>query len=264
MPELPDVETMRRYLESEGLGRRIDAVEVLDPLVLRGLDPATLRDALAGRSLTETYRRGKWLFAGPDGGPWLGMHFRMTGALHASAPEEAPPPHTRVSLRFADGGALHFRDQRRLGVVTLVGDLDAFLAAKRLGPDALDPKLTSAEFVRRLSGRRGPLKGMLLDQSLVAGIGNIYGDEICHAARLSPFSRVEHLSAEEMGALFRAMRSVLRTAVERKAGERGLPRAWLIPERHDGGHCPRCGGPVSRRRFQGRYTYWCPCSQREA
>lgn len=261
MPELPDVETMRRHLQAEAVGRRIEGVAVPDPLVLRGLAPAALDDALAGKELTDTLRWGKWLFAAAAGaGPWLLLHFGMTGSLAVVAPGVSAPDHTRVRFRFADGGSMCFRDQRRFGRVGLVDDPRAFARSKRLGPDALDRELTERVFADRLGKRRGVLKGVLLDQGFVAGLGNIYADEVCHEGRIGPFSRVEHLRAEDVRRLFHAMRQVLGTAVRAEADASRFPKSWLLAARHPGGCCD-CGGEVARRRFEGRYTYWCPRCQ---
>lgn len=260
MPELPDVETMRRLLDREALHRKVTAVEVHDRLVMRGMAPSELADAVVGRALVGTDRRGKWLFAEVERGPWLTLHFGMTGALMVTGSDDAEPRHARVTFRFEDG-ALHFRDQRRLGRVGSTADLGAFIEAKRLGPDAMDPELTGDAFAARLERRRGPLKGVLLDQGFVAGIGNIYADEIFYAARIAPLSPAEGLSAEDRRRLYKAMRSVLRTAVDREAGARGFPEGWLIPHRHKDADCPGCRGKVVRQRFQGRYTYWCETCQ---
>lgn len=262
MPELPDVEMLRRYLEAEALGRRIADVEVRDKRTLRELSPSELAEAVDGKPMTATGRRGKWLFARVGRAPWLVMHMRMTGTLRVTERGEPLPPFTRVTFHFADGGALHFCDQRRFGIIGLTSDPDVLAYTHHLGPDALDPRLSASAFGDRLAKRRGSVKTLLLDQSLVAGVGNIYGDEICLAAGISPLSRVEDLSAEERQSLYRAMRSVLTTAVQRMAEGRSFPRGWIIAERHEGGVCPRCGEPVSRVRLRGRYSYWCPCVQR--
>ncbi len=261
MPELPDVETMRRYLTAEALGRRVADIEVRDRRTLRDLPPRELAEAVSGKPLTVTARHGKWLFAEVGRGPWIVMHFRMTGSLAVTPPGAPPSRFARVRFRFADGGALEFRDQRRFGLIVLADDPAAFAAAHRLGPDALDPRLTAAAFEERLSKRHGPLKTVLLDQAFVAGIGNVYGDEVCHAAGLAPLSRVEDLSPKERRAVYRAMRGVLDTAVKRMTEGRPFPNGWLIDERRAGGVCPRCGEPVSRAKLQARYTYWCACSQ---
>lgn len=262
MPELPDVEIARRFIADTSLGRPIADVEVLDLRPLGALPAGALADALRGREFVTTSRRGKWLFAEAEDGPWLVLHLRMTGSLGVTDPGESAPPYTRVSFRFADGGALHFRDPRRFGVVGLTADPKGFAAQHHLGPDALDAGLTLARFDARLARKRSALKATLLDQSFVAGVGSIYGDEICHAAGLSPTARTQRLSAEDRRAVYRAMRGVLKTAVDRMAEDRPLPRTWLILQRHEGGRCPRCGEPVARVRVQGRYSWWCPCSQR--
>jgi formamidopyrimidine-DNA glycosylase len=265
MPELPDVEHMRRYFESEALGVPLVGVEVRDPLLLRGLEPSALDGALVGAGFASTYRHGKYLFASTAEGdrPWLLLHFGMTGGLERTQLGEVDPRYTRVSFRFADGGALHLRDQRRLGRVGLVDDPAGFVAGKRLGPDALDPALTAPAFDERLAQRRGFLKGVLTNQQFVAGLGNIYADEVCLAAGLAPFSLVEHLSKDDRRELHKTMRRVLGKAIDLLEAGRDFPRSWLLTQRRADGDCRGCGGKVARRRFEGRYTYWCPRCQKE-
>lgn len=261
MPELPDVETMRRYLEREALRSRIVRIDVLDRRELRGLPPAELAAEVEGKRFSSTARHGKWLFARMDQAPWLLMHFGMTGSITVTPADEPPPAHARVAFRLDEDRVLYFRDQRIFGRVGVVDDPDAFAANKHLGPDALDPTLTESSFAERLASRTGPLKGVLLDQRFVAGLGNIYADEVCHEARIGPLSRVEHLGPEQRRALFRAMRDVLCTAVRYEAVSSRFPESWLTRERRPDGVCPGCGDGIARSRFQGRYTYWCPSCQ---
>ncbi|GAA2151365.1 Fpg/Nei family DNA glycosylase [Actinomadura napierensis] len=252
MPELPDVEGFRRVLAAH-TGDRIRSVEVRDAGVLRGVSAGRLGRALRGHRFEEPRRRGKWLVA-PVQGPVLMLHFGMTGSLSWHAGDEPVHPHDRVIWRFGDG-ELRYRDMRKLQGVRLAEDGDeADRRLADLGPDALD--LSRDGLADRLRDRRGRLKSALTDQSVIAGLGNLLADEICWRARINPLRRARDLDGDEVKALHRAMRDVLRRSVE---AERVPPRrTWLTGARDDPeGACPRCGTRLSRRRVSGRMTVWC-------
>jgi formamidopyrimidine-DNA glycosylase len=254
MPELPDVEGFRRRLERHARGRRIMEVEVLDAGVVRNSDAARLRQALAGRRLEQPERRGKWLLA-PTDGPVLLLHFGMTGSLEWDA---EPHPHDRVVLTL-DGGELRYRDQRKLQGLWLAHDDEE--AARILGPQGPDALgLPKARLRERLVGKRTGLKAALMDQAVVAGLGNIVTDEILWRARLHPDRRPGSLSPAEWDRLHRALGSVLRESV--KEGHVPPRRSWLTgvrDERHP--TCPRCQAALRRTRSGGRATLWCPACQ---
>ncbi len=263
MPELPDVEIFRRVLERHGLDRIVTAVEVSDPRIVADVGPAALARALAGDRLVATRRHGKNLFAARGRGGHLWMHFGMTGSLEPF--REEPPAHARVLFRFAQGPHLAFVDQRRLGRVGLVEDIGAWLQAQGIGPDALDPSLTAGWFAAALGDGRRSVKAALMDQGLVAGIGNVYADEILFQAGLRPDVPVSALDGSWRERLFGVMREVLRTAVDRgAAAERyveRLPDDYLTKRREKGAHCPRCGTPLETLRIGGRTSYFCPRCQ---
>ena len=258
MPELPDVETFRRRLAHTGLHREISRVEVRDPSLLHGVKRDRLRQVLRDSDLTTTRRHGKHLFAKTDGA-WLVEHFGMTGYLLSTADKDALPEHTRFVLHFTDGRSLALVDQRRLGSVGLVDDPDHFVADEQLGPDAL--AVTEAELGELLAGRRGGLKSALMDQRLLAGIGNIYSDEILFQARLHPKLSASDLDEAARRRLHRQVRRVFRTAIERRADPRCLPHSWLLRHREDGAPCPRGNGRVRRLTPHGRGAYYCPTCQ---
>jgi formamidopyrimidine-DNA glycosylase len=252
VPELPDVEGFRRVL-AEHTGEQIRGVRVWDAGVLRGTTEQALKDALRGRRFEEPRRRGKWLIA-PVGGPVLIFHFGMTGSLSWHSPDEPPHRHDRVAWSLADGD-LRFHDMRKLHGIRLAGDEEE---AERIigdvGPDALD--VSRKRFGEQLSGRRGRLKSVLIDQSVLAGLGNLLADEICWQARISPLRAVTDLSETDLAALYRTMRRVLQESVkvERVPGW----DTWLTGARDEqDGPCPRCGTMLSRRRVSGRTTVWC-------
>ncbi|HXF57459.1 MAG TPA: DNA-formamidopyrimidine glycosylase family protein [Actinomycetota bacterium] len=254
MPELPDVERLRRAFRAHASGRTVERVWA-DPAVLRNVGPRELQEALRGRTFGEPGRHGKWLIGWTDG-PALLLHFGMTGGLVWSGDEPARHRHDRMGIGFVGGGELRYRDQRKLGGVWLAGEPDevaAHLAA--LGPDAL--AVPEPELARRLSRRRGSLKAALLDQTVVAGVGNLVADEALWRARLHPERPVPSLAPEERRRLARALQRVLVGLVERGPG-----RGWLLAVRDlPGVACPRCRGPLQRTRVAGRTSVFCPRCQ---
>jgi formamidopyrimidine-DNA glycosylase len=212
-----------------------------------------------GRAITRLERHGKWLLARMDGGPWLAIHFGMTGRPVYVGPGEPVPAHARLVLRLADGGRLALDDPRRFARVELADEPGAFARARGLGPDAL--AVDRGRIVALLSRRRGSVKSALLDQRLVAGIGNLYADEILFQSRIHPRRDVAVLGAGERARLHRVMRRVLTTAAERGADARRYPRSWLLPRRAPGAACPRCGTRLERIVVAARGTVLCPRCQ---
>jgi formamidopyrimidine-DNA glycosylase len=271
MPELPEVETVRRQIEPELLGRTIDAVEVLDERWTRPHPPAAVEEALTGRSITAVERRGKYLVVRLDDGSALVMHLRMTGNLLLREPG-GEARHLRVRIFLDDDSELWFTDARRFGhgVVLAGGELDAYFAS-RLGIEPLGGDLTPAVLLELAAGRRAPLKSFLLNQSGVAGIGNIYADEALFRAHLHPLSpagsmRLEH--AEELrDGIVDALEAGLAhggSSIDdyRDArGERGSMQDEFLVHTREGEPCLRCGETIRRVVVSGRSTYFCPGCQ---
>jgi formamidopyrimidine-DNA glycosylase len=230
--------------------------------MVRGITVAALKKRLEGGKFTATARHGKILFLKLDRGFWLLLHFGMTGSLDYAADTGRAPPYTRLLVRFAKGRRLAFIDPRGLGRIGLVDDPVAFVARERLGPDALSPGVGLAEFRHLLAERRGAIKPALMDQRFIAGIGNIYSDEILFQARLDPRAEARALGDAATARLHGALRRVLQTAIERKAEPERMPRSWLLPIRGKGGSCPACGGPLRQSASGGRHGYYCPACQR--
>ena len=259
MPELPDVEVFRRRLVEATTDRRIEGVDVLDGEVL-ATTRAELDRALAGSRVSGTRRHGKQLYVGLGDGPPLRLHFGMTGYLTTVADHDEPPRHTRVVLALSRGRRLLLVDQRKLGEVGLVDSADDDVAQRDLGPDALDLDLAGLREV--LARSRGALKRTLMAQGRIAGLGNIYSDEVLFQARLDPWAPAAEVSRGEAQRLHRQLRRVLERAVEGEV--RDFPRGWLLHRRDDGARCPRCGGPVERFTAAGRHGFRCPaCQSRE-
>lgn len=259
MPELPDVEVYRRELQSKALNQRIAAVDVKSPRILGRFPAKRFIEGLRGRRLTGTQRHGKRLYATLDGGGVLALHFGMTGALRYFAGEDPEPAFDRVRIDFENGRHLGYYNRRMIGRVALLDDAQADIAARELGPDALD--LDPETFRERLAGSRGAIKSVLMDQTAIAGIGNIYADEILFQARVHPQARTAELDAATIRRIHKTMQAVLKKAIERGAEPERLPRNFLIPRREAGETCPACGGRIARVAVGGRSTYFCPRCQ---
>jgi formamidopyrimidine-DNA glycosylase len=267
MPELPDVELFRRYVDETCKGRTIERVIVNDPKMLRHISTETFQARLKGTRILRARRHGKHLLLQLAPAGWLTMHFGMNGSLKHLSDGEADPPFDRVRLDFVDGHHLAYINPRRLGGVEFVEDTDAFIATQKLGPDVLDPHFDLDAFEQALSERKRDIKSVLMDQTAMAGIGNIYSDEVLFQAGIHPRASADRLDRKSRQQLFRQINRVLETAVERGAGAEiapdALPRSFLLPWRKMGGRCPRCGGKISTIKFSGRTAYYCPRCQKK-
>ena len=258
MPELPEVERARALIEERALGREIAAVDDTDTYVCRPHGPGELSDALVGAQFTSAHRRGKTMWVATDRGPVLGLHLGMAGKIvigDAEAGEPKPdgpvlrPVWDRFTVEFADGSALILRDKRRLGRAVLDPIID------HLGPDAAE--VTRKAFRERVGHGAAPLKARIMDQSVIAGVGNLLADEALWQAGLSPLRPAGELDDTELDHLRNAIRAATRSALRKG----GVHTGELIPHRTRDGHCPRCGTPMSRATVGGRTTYWCPADQ---
>lgn len=261
MPELPDVVGSQKYLEATALHQRIAKTSVFDERILGEVSTRALARRLNGNALEETARHGKYLFASLTGGGWLVLHFGMTGGLGYYGESGAPPEYARVVLDFDNGFHFAYINQRVLGRVDVADDLDSFIEQENLGPDALSPALDRAAFCERLQQRRGPIKSRLMDQSLVAGIGNVYSDEILFQVGFHPATPVSDLGDDDLARLYRTMRRVLRVASEHNGHVEEFPRGYFLPHRGEDGACPKCGGPLRSVKVTGRTAYFCPQRQ---
>ena len=262
MPELPEVEIFKRYLDATSLYQRIDAVDVRNAYILKDVTARELGRRLKGRRFELSRRHGKHLFARADGDLWLRLHFGMTGLLQYFKNEEQAPQHARVVFVFANNHRLAFDDQRQFGQIGLLKDVDEFLKKRTLGPDALEIDL--GEFRKILGKRRGAVKSILMNQRLIAGIGNIYADEILFRARIHPATEITCLGDKILTKLFRATRYILEKAIAAKADVNQTPKSWLLPHRGKGGKCPRCGRGLRSSRIGGRTACFCAHCQRRA
>lgn len=263
VPELPEVAARQQILEAHALGRTVKDVRVLDDRILSGVSARTLKRKLIGGKLTRTHRHGKYLFAKLTGDGWLAFHFGMTGRLIPMRKGDELPRHAKVVLT-THRGALAFRCPRLFGWVSVIDDAESFIADRKLGPDAMSEELTLGRFQSLLSGRRGKLKATLLNQSFIAGVGNLWADETCFQAGLHPGTAIDRLSKARREGLYRTMRRVLKAAMKVGGGEDGqlLPKHFLLDHRGPDGACPACGGKLSTGTYGGRTTWFCRRCQR--
>jgi formamidopyrimidine-DNA glycosylase len=261
MPELADVEGYRRYLARHAKGKRIDGVEAPSADLLRNTSPAGLGRALRGRRFAAPDRHGKWLIALTDGDSSVLMHFGMTGDLSWSAGgSSGRHPHDRVVFRLGGGEELRYRNMRKFGGIWLArSEPEIGRITGPLGPDALD--LDRGAFEELIASRRGGVKAALMNQRLLAGIGNELSDEILWRARIHPETGLGSMSRRARGRIYDAMREVLTDS----ARHGRIPRkpGWIEEVRRTpDAKCPRCGTKLRRATVAGRTAYWCPRCQR--
>jgi formamidopyrimidine-DNA glycosylase len=272
MPELPEVETVRRSLELHVAGRRITSVEGENVALRRPLQPKALAGALIGGGFEAFRRRGKFLLADLDRGGSLLVHLGMTGRLHI-ATNEPHLPHTHLVLGLDDGRELRFVDARRFGLVDWLapGTEADDPSLRTLGVEPLDPKLEE-QLPPVLHARRAAVKALLMDQHLVAGVGNIYAAEALYRARIRPARAGNRTSLARLADLARAVREVLTEAVEQGGttlrdyatpeGDFGYFAVRLQVYGRQGQPCSACGTMLRSAVIAGRTTAWCPRCQR--
>jgi formamidopyrimidine-DNA glycosylase len=259
MPELPDVESFRQIFQRNAARHVITKVEVRDEWILRGISADAFRTQVQGKRLTSTSRHGKYLFAALEPKGFVVFHFGMTGYFQSYRHNEPEPQYNRVILYLNDGNRIAFNCRRRLGSIRYVQDSESFIAKQKLGPDAL--RVDFKTYLERLRPKKGAVKCVLMDQRVLSGIGNIYADEILFNARIHPRRPVAAMDGRQIRLLFDAIRTVLKTAVDRHADASRFPRTYLLRHRRKGGSCPRCGSPLEILSACGRTAYFCPREQ---
>jgi formamidopyrimidine-DNA glycosylase len=280
MPELPEVETVCRQLEPEIEGRRIASLEVLDPRWCRPVAPAKLEEAVSGRTIEGLGRRGKYLLLGLDGGQTMVMHLRMTGNLVLVEGEDKLDPsegmrlyegerstsarHLRARFLLDDGREIWFTDPRRFGEAFLIDDNLLEERFAKLGIEPFSEEFTAEALGAIAAGRTAPLKSFLLDQSGVAGVGNIYADEALFRSRLHPLSPAGSMKAEHLEAALEAGIDGGGASIDDYRdgrGEKGRMQDEFHVHTREGKPCPRCGETIERIVVSGRSTYFCPGCQ---
>jgi formamidopyrimidine-DNA glycosylase len=261
LPELPDVQVLKQYLDATSLHQRLQAVEVYSQQMLEGLDARQLRGRLQGRTFKGTRRHGKYLFIELDDGDWLVLHFGMTGDLQYYKDADKEPDYDQILFHFANGYQLAYIMPRKLGEVRVVDEPESLTEEKGLGPDVLADDFNFETFRQLLAHRRGMIKSALMDQKLMAGIGNVYSDEILCQAGIHPRTQVRELDADHLRRIFDCLKEVLQVAIDHGAEPEQFPDDYLTQYRQTDHKCPKCGGPIERIEVAGRAGYFCPRCQ---
>ncbi|MBR5519912.1 MAG: bifunctional DNA-formamidopyrimidine glycosylase/DNA-(apurinic or apyrimidinic site) lyase [Clostridia bacterium] len=274
MPELPEVEMVRSVLEPQLIGKTIAEATVLRAEVVEYPNAEAFCNGIRGETISQMTRRGKFLSIHTQSGKRIVLHFRMTGILLLTPPAFTPLPHTHLRMKLTDGSELQFSDQRRFGRFWLLeaGESDSFSGIASLGPEPFDAAITPEWLQQGFSGRKRTVKECLMDQTLIAGIGNIYSDELLHRAQIRPNRAAGTLTGEEIRRLCALIAPTMRFFVEKNAID---PSAYLAGNGKDyrnspyldvygrgGKTCRRCGKTLIKQAVGGRGSVWCEgCQQ---
>lgn len=273
MPELPEVETIKNDLRALVLGRTIKKVEVLDPPVVKNGVPKGFEQGLVGQQIVDVGRRAKYLLIKLSSGRYLVVQLMLTGQLLVVEPREPLKPSTRLILYLDDGRQMRLVDSRRFARVRLVepAELNTKLHLDQLGPEPLNERFTAEDLAERLRGRGATIKSLLLDQRVVAGLGNIYADEVLFKARIHPAEPAKNLSNDQIRRLYEAIRETLREAISHRGtttrsyrdalGRKGQHQQYLLVHTRFGKPCQGCPGRVEKTTIAGRQTFFCPSCQ---
>ena len=266
MPELPEVETIKNELAPHVINHTITGVSLLDEKIVRQPSVEEFGSRIIGQTITGLGRRGKYLLFSLTGGPMLVVHLKMTGSLWLNPPDRF----TRAVIHLDGGVKIYFRDPRKFGAMWLVENKDS--VAGKLGPEPLEAGFTARKLAEILSGRTAPVKALLCDQNLIAGIGNMYADEALFLAKIHPMRAGGSLTRAEIGRLYRAIKEVLRAAIGDKGasvstyfrpdGQIGTAHFQFRVAHRRGESCPVCGTPLKRITVRNRGTYLCPNCQK--
>ena len=269
MPELPEVETVKNELIPHIVGRKITGITFFWDGIVKQPTVADFRSRVIGQKITGLTRRGKYLFISMNSDDLLVMHLKMSGSLLISRDSSAPPKYTRAIIHLDKNTNVFFRDPRKFGAMWLLKDSSSI--TDKLGPEPLEADFTPQILAQRLRNRKAPIKALLYDQSVIAGIGNMYADESLFAARIHPLRTGGSLSKDEIERLHHAIQQVLRAAIGNKgasivnyyrpSGEPGTAHFEFKVAHGRGKTCPICGGDIQRIPIRNRGTYFCPKCQ---
>ena len=272
MPELPEVETIRLTLLPKLVGRKICSGEILHEKMVLGNTPVEFLSWISERTITALRRRGKYLLLELSEGLIVGVHLRMTGRLSVEKTDCPIAKATYFRLLLDNGTELRFNDQRKFGKVFVFEKGNPPAALKKIGPEPLSPEFTVSVMQKQFGRRKLAVKKALLNQEIIAGIGNIYADEALFVAEIHPARPVNSLTEIEVDALFQAVRQVLREGIENRGttfrdyrdgeGRLGSYQNKLRVYGQKGKKCPKCGGQIVKMNFGGRGTHFCPLCQK--
>ncbi len=261
MPELPEVENRLRYFHREALGERVDRVTITAPNMIRQINARAFARDLRGRRFVGASRRGKYLVVTLDDNRLLILHFGMGGDLLVYSDPRERPPFTRMEFIFESGRRMAFTCPRKICRVLLVDHLADVPALNRMGREPLDKAFTLAYLERVIEESPSrKIKPLLMDQKKIAGVGNIYADEVLFGAGVRPERRADSLSEDEIKRVHRGVRQVLRRAIK-TGGDENFPSDFLVSRSSRGASCKSCGAAIEKRTIAGRTAYFCPRCQ---
>ena len=269
MPELPEVETVKNELTPHIIGRKLTGVTLLWEGIVRQPSVADFRSRLIGQKITGLARYGKYLVLSLTSDDLLIIHMKMSGSLLIGQDSSEPPKYTRAIIHLDKGNSIFFRDPRKFGAMWLVKDKNSIVG--RLGPEPLEDDFTPPVLAQRLKNRTAPIKALLCDQSFIAGIGNMYADEVLFAAGIHPLRPGGNLSPDEVDRIYQAIRRVLMSAIvnkgasvstyRRPGGELGTAHHDFRVAHRRGLPCSTCGTTIERIPIRHRGSHYCPICQ---
>lgn len=274
MPELPEVETVKRTLEGKILGLSFGTVKILMPKIVRTPSADDFTKLIPGKKVLKLGRRGKYILIHLSDDFTMVIHLRMTGQLIYCAPDRERTKHTHLIFNLDNGMELRYLDIRQFGQVSLIptAELQAFPGLGSLGPEPLEDEFTREFFKKELRNRRTKIKALLLDQTFLAGLGNIYVDEALHKAKIHPERLACTLNAREVSLLFQAIRDVLSEGIEHRGtsikdyvdveGQAGGFQNRLQAYGRENKPCSHCGDLIARKKVAGRSSFYCPSCQK--
>ncbi len=259
MPELPDVECFRKYMSCTSLHHQIENSHILDKRILKNISLQKFSRTVKHQQFTNTSRHGKFMFAELDNQNTILFHFGMTGYFSYYKNTNKIPEFTKVIFEFDNGYQLAYINKRMLGQVRVIASVEKFAQEQQLGPDALD--IDERTFKESIKAQSGKIKSKLMNQNLIAGIGNVYSDEILFHAGIHPQAQSKQLSNEQISHLYHTMRKVLIQCIECGAQPDQMPQDYLVPRRLPGTPCPKCKTPIEKITVNNRGCYFCPQCQ---
>jgi len=274
MPELPEVETIKRTLQPRLAGRKFADIQILLPKIIRTPDPEEFIKKLIDKRIVKVSRRGKYLLINIDNGFNLVVHLRMTGRLIYCRPDEPISRHTHLIFSLDDGCQLRFADMRQFGRIWLLPttSLANLAGYKNLGVEPTDEIFTKDFLRKELKRRHARIKPLLLDQTFIAGLGNIYTDEVLHRAKINPERLAITLTPRETTRLYHAIQEVIQEGIDNRGttvrdfidgdGRAGRYQELLQVYNREGKPCYHCGQSIVRKKICGRSTYYCPNCQK--
>lgn len=257
MPEITEVEVFKDTIKETSLDRKIDSIFVDREDALEDITPQAFTKALEGDTFTSISRHGKYLFIKTKKDHTVLMHFGMTGSPYFYEGSEPKPNYPRVTFHFEDDGNLAFECVRMLGKVSVIDSKEQYIKEKELGIDALDPDLDKEMFRELIKSSRGYIKSTLMNQQLIAGLGNVLSDEIMFQTGIHPKSKIDKLTDSDIDLLYEKMHEICEYRIKTKNDPDKVPDDYILNQRHENGKCPKCGGDIKNVKVAGRSSYFC-------